>query len=188
MGQQEIIDRIVADAEAEAANMIADAEKVADAVRAESEAEAEKLVSATQVEIAARAKAIADGKASAARLDGAKILLAEKRRVLDSVYTRAYEKLLALPEKECLALYATLLQKYAEEGDEVVLSARFRYATELSKLPVVAEKKLKLTANGAFDGGFVLHGKYADTDLTFLAILERDKEKSQAEISKRIFG
>lgn len=187
MGQEEIVNAILADAEEDARKIVAQAEEAAAAVRQAAESEAEKLIAETQAQTAMRAKAIADGKAATARLDGAKILLAEKRRVIASVYARAYEQLLALGEKECLALYGRLLEEYAREGDEIVIAPNFRYRAALEKLAVVGKRKLKIVPEGTAEGGFFLRGKNADVDLTYAALLAQDREEHQSEIAYAIF-
>ena len=70
-----------------------------------------------KAEAEAKAKSILDGKAASARLDCAKIELAEKRGVLDSVYEKALKKLKELDKKTAVALAGGLLAKYAEDGD-----------------------------------------------------------------------
>lgn len=187
MGREEIVNTILADAEEDARKIVAQAEEAAAAVRQAASDEAKKLLDDTQAETAQRGKAIADGKEATARLDGAKILLAEKRRVIASVYARAYEKLLALGEKECLALYGWLIEEYAAEGDEIVLAPNFRYRAALEKLAVVGKKKLKITTDLKTEGGFLLRGKNADVDLTYAALLAQDREEHQSEIAYAIF-
>lgn len=187
MGREDIVNTILSDAEKEAQEIIAQAEAKAAAVRQTASDEAKRLLDETQTETALRAKAIADGKAATARLDCAKILLAEKRGVLSSVYAHAYDRLLALGEKECVALFERLLKEYAEEGDEVAISPKFRYRAALEKLSVLSAKKLTVVTDKTVEGGMILHGKTADVDLTYGALLARDREEHQSEIAFEIF-
>ena len=98
-----------------------------------------------KAEAEAKAKSILDGKAASARLDCAKIELAEKRGVLDSVYEKALKKLKELDKKTAVALAGGLLAKYAEDGDEIVFAADYKFVSEVAKLPVVTELKLKFS-------------------------------------------
>ena len=124
----------------------------------------------------AKAVAVSDGKAASARLDGAKILLGEKRGVIEEVYARALKKLVGLGEKETLYLSARLLGDYAEEGDEIVFAENFPFAQNVAALPVVKEKKLKVSARRAkLDGGFMLCGKSRRQG----RILRRDTRRRQ---------
>ncbi len=189
MSEQAIIERIISDAEAEAKEIIREAEERAKATVAEANSRAERNKIGTEAEVKAKADSIADGKSAAARLDGAKILLGEKRGVIDEVYARALDKLLNLSEKETLYLCTRLLNEHAEEGDELVFADNFRYAQAVSALPVVKEKKLKVsTKHTSLDGGFLLCGKNCDKNLSYGAILSMDREEKQSEIASVIFN
>ena len=188
MNEQAIVERIISDAEEEARAIITEAEERAKATIAEANTRAERNRLGTEAEVKAKAQSIFDGKAATARLDGAKILLQEKRSVIDEVYARAKEKLLSLGEKETLLLCTRLLGEYAEEGDELVFAENFRFSQAVSALPVVKEKKLKVSKQHArLDGGFMLCGKNADKNLSYGALLSLDREEKQSEIASVIF-
>lgn len=189
MNEQAIVERIISDAEREAQAIIDEAEERAKATVAEANTRAERNRRGTEAEVKARAESIFDGKAAAARLDGAKILLGEKRGVIDEVYARALGKLLELSEKETLYLCGRLLDGHAEEGDELVFAENFRYAQAVSALPQVKEKKLKVSSKRAkLDGGFMLCGKNSDKNLSYGALLSMDREEKQSEIASVIFN
>lgn len=189
MSEQAIVERIISDAEEEARAIIKDAEEKAKATVAEANIRAERNRQGMEAEVKAKAESIFDGKAAAARLDGAKILLGEKRGVIDQVYARALEKLLNLSERETLYLCTRLLGEHAEEGDHLVFADNFRYAQAVSALPIVKEKKLKVsTKHATLDGGFMLCGKNSDKNLSYGAILAMDREQKQAEIASVIFN
>lgn len=189
MSEQAIVERIISDAEEEARAIINEAEERAKATVAEANTRAERNRQGTEAEVKAKAESISDGKAAAARLDGAKILLGEKRGVIDQVYARALEKLLNLSERETLYLCKRLIDAHAEEGDELVFAENFRYVQAVSALPQVKEKKLKVsTARAPIDGGFMLCGKNSDKNLSYGALLSMDREEKQAEIASVIFN
>ncbi len=189
MSEQAIVERIISDAEEEARAIIREAEERAKATVAEANTRAERNRRGTEAEVKAKAESIFDGKAAAARLDGAKILLGEKRGVIDRVYARALEKLLNLSERETLYLCKRLIEEHAEEGDELVFADNFRYVQAVSALPIVKEKKLKVsTKHATLDGGFMLCGKNSDKNLSFGALLAMDREEKQAELASVIFN
>ena len=114
--------------------------------------------------------------------------LAEKRRVIEAVYKNALEALVALDKKTALALADRLLSGFAEDGDEIVFAANYKYPAEVLKLDVVKEKKLKASNDKAsVEGGFVLKGKNSDKDVSYGALLQLDREERQAEIAATIF-
>lgn len=189
MSKEAILERIISDAQAAADATVVEAEGRAAEIIAEAEARAARDRQGTSAIIAERSKAIADGKAAAARLDAAKVMLAAKRGVIDAVYARALEKLKALPQKDAVRLAEGLLLSYAEDGDELVFATNFAYKAQVLKLAVVAEKNLKNSGKTAdIDGGFILIGKNSDKDLSYGALLALDREERQAEIAAKLFS
>lgn len=188
MGRQEIVDRIISDATEEADRIIAAAEQSAAEMIAQANASADSLMGEMRMRTEERAKSISDGRAAAARLDGAKILLGEKRRVIDVIYALAAEKLGSLSAASCLKLAERLISEYAEDGDEIIFSKDFPCAEQVCNLKAVADKKLKVSFKKAeIDGGFILCGKKSDKDLSFGALLAADRAEHEAEIAAEIF-
>ncbi len=189
MGKEEIINRIIADAEREADEILRAASSRADEIVEAAKNRALTELAETENEVSARAKRIYDGKAAAARLDSAKILLAEKRRVIDEIYSRALEKLKKLSERDALKLMNRLIEENAEEGDEIVFSENFPYAAQVEKLAVVKERKLKVSSKRVpLSGGCLLRGKSSDKDLSYSALLNADMEEHQADIAAQLFA
>lgn len=189
MSEQAIVDRIISDAEREAENIVENAEKRAAAIIAEAEERAKKRLAGEKQAADERAKSILDGKSATARLDSAKILLSEKRKVIDEIYSRALSGLTALSKAETLHLLGRLLAEHAEEGDEIVFAENFRYAEDAAKLDAVREKKLKVSSKkAAIDGGCMLIGKNCDKNLSYSALLASDREEYQAAIAANIFS
>ena len=189
MSKEAILERIISDAQAAADATVAEAEGRAAEIIAEAEARAARDRQGTSAIIAERSKAIAEGKAAAARLDAAKVMLAAKRGVIDAVYARALEKLKALPQKDAVRLAEGLLLSYAEDGDELVFATNFADKAQVLKLAVVAEKNLKNSGKTAdIDGGLILIGKNSDKDLSYGALLALDREERQAEIAAKLFS
>lgn len=188
MGKEDVVNRILSDAEAESAEIVAKAEERAAIIIGGAEEHCAKERAEAEAEAAERAKAITSGKAAAARLDSNKIMLEGKRRVISAIYKRAEEKLAALGKKESLALYSELLSENADEGDEIELARSFAYGRELLSLPVISAKKLTVSGTRAdIDGGFILRGEKCDKDLSFSALLKADMEERQAELAARLF-
>ena len=81
-----------------------------------------------------------------------------------------------------------LLSAYAEDGDEIVFAENYRFVQEVSALPVVREKGLKVSPKSAkIDGGFMLCGKNSDKNLSYGALLAADREEFQADIAVSLF-
>lgn len=188
MGKQDIIDRILSDAKAEADATIKDAEGRAESIRKASEEAALSERQKAEAEMQKKREALLEGRRAAARLDKKKIALAGKRRVIDVVYGRAEDKLAKLDEAASLALVSSLLSEYAEKGDEVVLKEGYPYLAGVKKLPVVREKELKVSDKGAhISGGVILRNASCDRDLSLSSLLAADKEEHQAELASMLF-
>jgi V/A-type H+-transporting ATPase subunit E len=188
MGKQDIIDRIISDAQSEADDIIAEANGVAERVREQAKADAEREMNELKGQVELKAQSIIAGKQAMARLEGAKIKLAEKRKVLDEVYAKAANNLKQMASIDCLKMTEALLISYAEEGDEIRFADGFPCVKEVADLAVVKNKKLKISfGNKGIDGGFVLCGKTCDKDLSYSALLAADREANEAEIAANLF-
>lgn len=188
MSKEAIVERILSDARTEAEEIVRKAEQEAAETVAAARSRAEAERGETEAEVAERSRRIFEGKAATARLDGAKIALEEKRRVVDEIYARALEKLTLLGKRESLALIGALLEENAEEGDELLFAEGFAYADAAGKLPVVAQKKLRVSSERAkIGGGCLLRGEKCDKELSYAALLAQDREENQSVIAAEIF-
>lgn len=189
MSREAIIERILSDADAEAEEILKTGEAEAEKLLSDAEARVAARKAETDAEVKERVRRIEEGKAASARLESKKILLAEKRRVIDEIYARALKELLALPEREALALVGRLLGECAHEGDEVLFAADFPYAEKAAELKVFKEKKLSASKERAGKGGgFLLRGKLCDRDVSYAALLLQDREEHQAELAAKLFA
>ena len=188
MSKEGIVERILSDAQERAQAIVAAAEKQAEEIIAEAEESIKRDEKGVKAEVAEKCAAIKSGKEAEARLDSAKALLAQKRRVIDSIYERALSELKELKKAEAVAFADKILQNYAEEGDTIAFAPDFKYAQEVSRLDICAEKKLKIALNSeGVDGGFVLRGKIADKDVSYGALLSADREQYEVVIAAAVF-
>lgn len=188
MGTQNIVDKILSDAEAEAKAIVTEAEAKADKILSDASSRAQKARVEMEKEVEKRKESILEKKEADARLECAKIVLREKRKVVDGVYALALARLIALEKEDALKLSNALLQKYAEEGDTLYFAENFRYAEEVSALPVIANRGIKVSLQRLpLDGGMKLEGRISDKDLSFGAILATDREEYQAKLAVELF-
>lgn len=122
-GLDNIVNKIIADAEAQAAETLAKAQAEADTILENYRANA--AVENKQI-IDNASKAAAEKELrmhSVAELEGRKRLLAVKQELINQAFDRALEKLLHLPQDEYLALLANMAAKASQTKDEeIVLS------------------------------------------------------------------
>ena len=188
MATQNIVEKILSDAQMEADGILSNAQKKGQDLISKAQVVALEKKLTTKTTAEEYAKSTMEKRLADARLESSKILLREKRKAVEVIYELALQRLLALEKEDCLALYTALLEKYAEEGDEVVLSDKFLYVAELSTLPVVSKRNLKISETKLnINGGMKLLGKLADKDLSFTALLTADKDNNQAELARKLF-
>lgn len=188
MSKEGIVERILSDAHERAQAIVAAAEKQAEDIIAEANESARRDEKGVKAEVEEKCAAIKSGKEAEARLDSAKVLLAQKRRVIDSIYERALSELKELKKADAVAFADKILQEHAEDGDIIAFAPDFKYAQEVSRLDICAEKKLKIALNAeGVNGGFVLRGKISDKDVSYSALLLADREQYEVEIAAAVF-
>ena len=188
MSKELIQERIIFDATEEAKAIEKNAKDRGEELISAAMSRAEKERREAETEAKEKADYAHEKRAAAARLESAKIRLAEKRKVIDGVYALAKERLVTLDKEHSVALSANLLKNYAETGDEIIFAENFKFAVEVALLPIVAEKRLKISKERAkIDGGFLLKGEKADKDLSYGALLAADKDANQAALAREIF-
>lgn len=188
MSKELIRERILSDARAEADLILSKAEQKSSEIIADAMKLAEKERRESETEMKEKTESIHEKKAAAARLESAKILLREKRKVIDGVYALAKERLIGLEKEDALSLANSLLTEYAEEGDIVFFAENYKYVAEVALLPIIKQRGLEIsTQRIAIDGGFILQGKKSDKDLSYNALLAADRDEHQAAIAKELF-
>ena len=189
MSTQNVVERILFDANAEAEKIIGDAKLKAARVRQKSADDNARKQEETEREVREKISFLSEKKQAAARLECAKIALSAKRKVIDQIYAMALKRLVALDKEQTLVFVEQLLEMYAEQGDVICLAENFAYESELKLLPVVAAKGLSIRQERlALDGGMMLVGKTSDKDLSYGAILRADREGFEAELAAKIFN
>lgn len=197
MAANKILEKIQQDAAAEAAVIIDEAKKKA-------QANADKIISAAKVKVEEiRAQAKADAEEAARR----QVLIAEllsrknslnsQRAVIEDAFKQAADELNNLPEAKWEALITDIVMRAAESGSEelVVPEADAKKYTngfldKLNKALKGAGKAGNLTLAkeaGAFDGGLLLKGKNSDYDGSFPTLLSQVRTGVEKEVAAMLF-
>ena len=193
-GTEKIIAHIQADAEAQAAAILAQAEQSCDGIRQTWEQKAKDVYAE---KIRAGVKANQDRLESMERLakmEGRKSILAVKQDLVAASFDRATELLVNLPEEQYVALLAKLAAQASVTGDEeIVLNARDRAAVG-EKVVAAANAKLsggKLTLSadtGDFKGGLILRRGSIEANCTAELLVQLRREDMASELAKVLFG
>ena len=193
-GTEKIIAHIQADADAQAAEILARAGARCAEIRETYEQKAKEAYAET---IRAGVKENQDRLDSMERLanmEGRKAILALKQDMVARSFERAVEKLVALPEAEYVALLSKLAVGASVSGDEeIVLNARDKKAVG-DKLIKAANAKLggghlSLAGDtGSFRGGLILRRGNIEVNCTAELLVDLCREDMAAELAGVLFG
>ena len=193
-GTEKIIAHIQADAEAQAAAILAQAEQSCAEIR---ETWEQKAKDAYAEKIRVGVKANQDRLESMERLakmEGRKALLAVKQDLVSASFDRAAEQLVNLPEEQYVALLAKLAAEASVTGDEeIVLNARDRAAVGEKVVAAANAKlsggKLRLSdETGDFKGGLILRRGSIEANCTAELLVDLRREDMASELAKVLFG
>lgn len=193
-GTEKIIAHIQADADAQAAEILAQAEARSAAIR---ETYEQKAKQAYAERIRAGVKENQDRLDSMERLanmESRKAILALKQDMVAKSFDRAVDDLVALPEAQYIALLAKLAVKASVTGDEeIVLNARDKKAVGEKLVKAANEKlgggQLRLAKDtGNFKGGLILRRGSIEANCTAELLVDLCREEMAAELAGVLFG
>ena len=191
-GIDEIINKIISDAQAQADSITSDSNARIEQMKSDA-SERSKQRAATyskqlfeyKTESERRRNTVAD-------LDIKKELLGKKKEIIDKVYDLTVKKLCSLPDKEYLGLIEKLIVDNACDGDVVVIcQGDIGKITPAFVNGIAKKKNISLTLSdktGDFSGGVILSSAKMDKNLTFDTELKALAEEYETKISSILFG
>ena len=196
MDAEQVVEKILADAKAEAEKI----KKQADDKEAAEKAKLNEQLSdyKKQTELLAQ-KAGEDKKAhllAAARMDIAKDYLAEKRKILDEVFAQARQKLQNLPDGEYCKLMTKLMLKAVETGDEEIIIDKKEKRIDQKFIKHINRKlgpgykdNLRLAdVRQNLGGGFILRRDKIKNNVSIEVLLAQARKELEIELAKKLFG
>lgn len=195
MSVDKIIAKIIADAEVNANETKANAEKKAADLKSRLLSQARQKVAEIDLQADFDVKEIERRQALIAELESRKSLLAVRRKVLDNAFALAKKKLEELPPDKWETLMTRYIIAACETGSEklcVPEKDRDKYQNYLlEKLNKILKEQGKagnlslIDQSAHFNGGVMVIGKDSDYDFSFEAILRgirSENEKQTADI------
>jgi len=198
MEAEQVIEKILSDAEVEAEKIIKQKEE-----QISSEQKAfDKQLSEYKKETDSLAKKAADEKQAhlfaEARMKLAKEVLAEKRKILEALFEDAKKQLEKLPDEEYKNLMTKLMLKAVQTGTEEVVVGKneTRINTDfISRINDTLQKKggnkaeLKLSDEKQdINAGFILKRGKIKTNASVNVLLEEAKRNLETELAKDLFS
>ena len=193
-GTEKIIAHIQADADAQAAEILARADARCAEIRETYEQKAKEAY-AERIRAGVRENQDRlDSMERLANMEGRKAILALKQDMVARSFDRAVEMLVALPEAEYVALLSKLAVGASVSGDEeIVLNARDKKAVGDKLIKAANEKlgggHLRLAQDtGSFRGGLILRRGNIEVNCTAELLVDLCREDMAAELAGVLFG
>ena len=183
---ENIIDKILADAKAEAKKITDDAQKEAEAVLEVANAKAQKESAALGELAQAEANKAAAKEISSAEMLAKKMILNQKQSILEEVITAAKAKLLSLTDVEYKVIIIGMLDK-AEiyKNSEIIFNKKDKDAFGKE----IAEKGYNVSDETRdIDGGFIIKKGDIEYNYSFESIISVEKEDIEQIAAEILFG
>ena len=196
MEAEQVIEKILADAKAEAEKI----KKQAGRKQADEQAEFDEQLKEHKKQTKALAEKLANEKKlhllAAARMNIAKEYLAEKNKILDKVFDQASRQLQNLPDEQYRRLITNLMLEAVETGDEEVIIDKVENRIDAalidqvnSKLGSDRKSNLKLSEEKMpLSGGFILRRGKVKTNVSFGVLLNRARKELEIDLARELFS
>lgn len=196
MDSQQVVEKILSEAQAEADKIKSEAREKAAGQEAELTAELENF----RKETGTLAQKASDEKRrrmlASARMDTRKELLSCKVGLLNEVFDKARKKIKELPEEQYQEFVESLMHKAIESGDEEVVigASEDRVNNDLikhinRKLGPGFKGNLQLAKDTAnIDGGFILRRGKIQVNVSVDVLLAEAREQMEIDLATELFG
>lgn len=197
-GIEKITDRITADTQKEAQELLQKAQAQADEILKEYTRAAEADYAAALKKGEQEALQRTERMEGVAQLEAKKLHLACKQELLDKAFEAAYQKMLELPEEEYAQLLTRLVVKAATTGKEALVFSETDRARYGKRVVVAANEALQAAGkNGEltlseesrpFQGGLYVQDGKVETNCTFSALVRLQRQTMAREIAELLFA
>lgn len=187
-GKENIIQRILDDAEVKCTQIVDNANKSAEQIVAQANAVSQSDFALLQHKLEAQRNDKVNNAILQAQMESRKYALAQKQALIGQCYDKAKKALASLSDKEHGAFLRDVLAKFAEDGERVFVNANDgKLVTD--KLLAETGKKLtfgKTTAD--IDGGVILEGDGYVKDLSLTRLIDYARQNTEGAVAHALFG
>ena len=196
MEAQQVVEKILSDAQSQADEITRQAENN----RSLAQAELDKKLEEYRTETARLAEAAGEDKKTkllaTARMDIAKANLTEKRRLLDDIFQQAAKQIMEMPDDQYRDLMTKLMLKAVETGDEEVIVGKTETRIDKSfiltannRLSGSIEGKLRLSQTKAdLTAGFILKRGKIRINVSIDVLIAKARQDLETELAKQLFN
>ncbi|MBE0534449.1 MAG: V-type ATP synthase subunit E [Phycisphaerae bacterium] len=196
MNAEQVVQKILADAQAEADGINAAADQRCAEIDAKLQKDLEAYAGETQTLAAEAARDKIARTLAGTRMEIRKEMLAVKRTLLDNVLATAAKRVAELPDEAYQKLISGLMVKAAETGDEeVVIGPRENRITDklvkdVNRLLGPGYRgNLRLARDRAdISGGFILRRGKVQINASIEVLIDQAREQLEMELTNDLFG
>ncbi len=196
MEPQQVIDKILTEAQNEAAEIRQRAERQQAAEQTKFDNEISRYEEQTQQLAKQAAEAEKAQILAMTRMDAGKAYLSEKTRILDDIFARSRRQLREMPDDEYRQLMKRLLSEAVETGNEEVIAGEDDSRLDQGLIDEVNgmlkeqdKGGLKLSSERhQLGGGFILRRGRIQTNVTTDVLVGQSRGELEIELSKELFG
>jgi V/A-type H+-transporting ATPase subunit E len=196
MGVEEVVEKILADAKAEAEKIKTQADEKQTSEQAKLDEQLNEYKKQTEALAQKAAKDEMLHRLAQARMTIAKELLTKKGAVLDEVFDKACEQLQNLPDDDYRRLMTTLMLEAVETGDEAVIVDKNEKRIDQELIEQVNHKlgneykaNLKLSEERQELGaGFILRRGNIKSNVSIQVLLAQARKELEIELAKELFS
>lgn len=190
MALENIINRIIGDAEKKAQSFIDSQQEKADEITIEADKKIEAYRNKGEDKASNTAKSMNDVADVIVELEISKIELHKKRELIDKIFELALEKILKLPKAE----YKKIILKNLDDlrdGDVIILSEKEKGILLKKDVDEIAKKKgIKVSLSTEYNNniaGIIIDRKSTVLDFNIETELENLKKEMESEILKGLY-
>ena len=187
-GKENIINKILSDADAKCQEIIARAQAQAEQTKAIAKALSDAETQSVAKRLASLSAEREHNLKASAMLEARKYRLGKKQQLISRCYDKALATLKSLSGKDKEKFLAKLIETYADKG-ETVLICKADKDIVTQKFLDGFNKKLVLGKNFAeIEGGLILQGDGYDKDLSLTKVLAAIRNDTEASVANALFG
>lgn len=196
MNAEQVVDKILSQAKAEAQTILCEAGAKADSQKTRLQAELAEYDRQTEVLAAEAAEDKRRRMLAAARMSNSASRLTAKVQLLDEVFRKARERLVQLPDEHYKAMMTRLMTQAVQTGDEEVIVGQDerRINDEFIKqinrqLGTGFKGNLRLSDRRApIQGGFILSRGKVQMNASVDVLIDQLREAMETELAAKLFA
>ena len=187
-GKENIISKILSDADAKCQTIVENAQSQAEQISAIAKALADAETQSVNKRLATVSAEREHNVKANAMLEARKYRLGKKQNLISRCYDKALQALATLSPKDKEKFFARLIQNYAENGETVLICKADKDVVTQKFLDGFGKKLVLGKTFAELDGGLILQGDGYDKDLSLEKVLAAVRNDTEADVANALFG